>query len=126
MTEYLILLPTDEDAWAQASPETRREVYREHTEFARLAAERGHTITGGAELTHSRGAVVVRGRLDDVRVTEGPFAEAVEQLGGYYLVQTDDLDDLLQLCGIIAGETGVEVRATVQDSDPDGPTGGTA
>lgn len=111
MAEYAILLPGDENAWAESTPEQRDAVYAKHTEFAKLLAERGHTVTGGAELTRSTQAKVVRGGLDDIIITDGPYAETVEQLTGFYLVKTDDLDDLLQVCGLLAGAEGkVEVR----------------
>jgi hypothetical protein len=112
-TEYAILLPGDESRWERATEAERAAMYARHEEFMRLLHERGHRITGGAELTHSRTARVVRGTLDDVSVTEGPFAETVEQLSGFYLVATDDLDDLLRVCGLLAGPDGLEVRALV-------------
>ena len=46
-------------------------------------------------------------------VSEGPYAEVAEQFTGFYLVESDGLDDLPQVCGILAGADGVvEVRAT--------------
>jgi hypothetical protein len=110
MEDYLILLPGDETSWEQASPEQRAAVYEQHGRFARALAERGHTVVGGAELTHSRETRVVRGTLDDVSVTQGPYAETVEQLTGFYHVRTADLEDLLQVCGLLADGSGVEVR----------------
>ena len=115
-TTYAILLPGDEDHWAAVAPEERARVYAEHDRFSRTLAERGHAVVGGAELTHSRGARTVRQANDgSLAVTDGPYAEAVEQLTGFYLVQSDDLDDLLEVCGILAatGDT-VEVRALVE------------
>ncbi|GAA1165173.1 YciI family protein [Nocardioides aquiterrae] len=110
MTTYAVLLPGDEATWESASEEQRAAMYARHGEFARLLEERGHQITGGAELTHSRAAKVVRAD----GVTDGPYAETVEQLTGFYTVETDDLDDLLEVCGLLAGPDGVvEVRATV-------------
>ncbi len=112
MTEYAILLPGVEDRWANATEDERKATYARHAEFSRLLAKRGHTLTGGAELTHSKQAKVVRGGLDAVTVTDGPYAETVEQITGFYLARTDNLDDLLNLCGLLAGHTGaVEVRA---------------
>lgn len=113
-TEYVILLPGDENAWESSDDDARAAVYAKHEEFMKTLRENGHTVTGGAELTHSRGAKVVRSSGRELAVTDGPYAETAEQLTGFYLVKTDDLDDLLTVCGILAGvEGGVEVRATV-------------
>ena len=121
MTTYVVLLPGDEATWEGVSEEERSAVYAGHGEFARLLAERGHKITGGAELTHSREAKVVRPTESGMRVTDGPYAETVEQLTGFYLVETDDLDDLLEVCAVLAdGDGAVEVRAAVGGAD--GPT----
>ena len=51
-------------------------------------------------------------------VTDGPFTETAEQVGGFYLVETDDLDDLLDCCTIIAAVgDGIEVRRTVDPAE---------
>lgn len=114
MTEYVVLLAGSEAGWAAATEEQRAATYRRHGEFAAALAERGHTITGGAELTHSSGSVVVRVGADGPVVTEGPYAETVEQLTGFYIVQSDDPDDLAAVCAILADAEGVvEIRSTV-------------
>jgi hypothetical protein len=110
-TTYAVLFPGNEKTWAEASPEERARVYGLHGRFAELLAERGHRVTGGAELADSSGAKVVRGTLDNVSVTDGPFAETVEQLTGFYLVESDDLEDLLNICGVVSEGDPVEVRA---------------
>lgn len=113
MTEYAVLLPGNEAAWEAADQATRDTVYARHTDFAKALADRGHTVTGGAELTHSRTARIVR--TADGPATDGPYAEAAEQLTGFYLVRTEDVDDLVDVCRMLvgdgAGEGGVEVRA---------------
>lgn len=117
MTEYVVLLPGNEAAWEAATEQQKAEMYATHGEFAKLLAERGHRVTGGNELTHSRQAKVVRRNGAGVTVTDGPYAETTEQLTGYYVVDTDDLDDLLQVVGVLAGADGaVEVRSTVDHS----------
>ena len=122
MTTYVVLLPGDEPAWENATEEQRAAVYAQHGEFARALEERGHTITGGAELTHSREAKVVRRGGAGVTITDGPYAETVEQLSGFYVVETDDLDDLLEVCALLAdAESAVEVRAAVT-GEPEEPT----
>jgi hypothetical protein len=115
MTTYVVLLPGDESTWESATPEQRAAMYEIHGRFAATLAERGHKITGGAELTHSRSTKQVRrDAAGAVLVSDGPFAETVEQLTGFYVVESDDLDDLLQVCGLLAnGGAPVEVRATV-------------
>ena len=119
-TTYAVLLPGDESVWEAAGPEERAATYARHEEFSRLLEERGHSIVGGAELTHSRTAKVVRAGADGPVVSDGPYAETVEQLSGFYLVRSDDLDDLLEICALLAGaDGGVEVRATVEhEGDP--------
>ncbi|HEX4189929.1 MAG TPA: YciI family protein [Marmoricola sp.] len=114
MPEYAILLPGDESAWENGDAEFRAEMYTKHMKFAELLAARGHTVTGGNQLQASASARIVKGSLDQVSVTEGPYAETAEQLTGFYTVKSDDLDDLLKVCGILAeGGRAVEVRETV-------------
>ena len=111
MTQYLILIPSDEDAWEASGPDAQQAVYDHHGRFSALLEAHGHKILGGAELKHSREAKVVRGTPSALVITEGPYAETVEQLSGYYLVESSDLDDLLQVCGVLTdAESAVEVR----------------
>ncbi len=116
-TTYAILLPGDENRWESTSAEDRAAMYGVHREFSELLAARGHKVVGGAELTHSREAKVVRGSGDAMTVTDGPYAESVEQLTGFYLVESDEVDDLLRIASMLGGDFGgVEVRATVDHS----------
>lgn len=112
MTEYVVLLPGDEAEWEAAPEERRQATYAQHREFAKLLEERGHRVTGGAELTHSRETKLLRTATDGTQtVTDGPFAETVEQLTGFYLIDSPDLDDLLEVCKVLGkGEGVIEVR----------------
>ena len=115
MTEYIVLLPGNETEWAKADEAERARVYGKHQEFAAALAERGHKVTGGAELAKSEEARTVRRTGGSIAITDGPYAETVEQLTGYYTVQSDDLEDLLQCVGILAeGESGLEVRRCLE------------
>lgn len=119
-TEYVVLIHGDESAWAEASEEERTATYGRHEEFARLLEERGHSITGGAELTHPATARLVRAGS----VGDGPYAQAAEQLGGFYTVASDDLDGLLEVCAVLAvGGDTIEVRACVDQSAEPGDAG---
>jgi hypothetical protein len=112
MTEYVVLLPGDEAEWEAATEERRQATYQQHREFAKLLEERGHRVTGGAELAHSREAKVLRTDPDGHHsVTAGPYAESVEQLTGFYIIDTSDPDDLLEVCKVLGrGEGVIEVR----------------
>lgn len=112
MTDYVILLPGDEASWEAADEATRAAVYERHALFSRTLEERGHTVTGGAELAPSSTARTVRTENGTVSITDGPYAETVEQLTGFYLVRSDDLDDLADVCRILADADGaIEIRA---------------
>jgi hypothetical protein len=106
MAKYVVLIPADEPAWESTAQEEKERVYAAHSEFAKLLAERGHTFVEGAELVPSTEARIVSGSLDDVTVTDGPYAESAEQLSGFYVIDTDDLDDLLRCVGRICSAEG--------------------
>lgn len=123
-TEYMVLLPSVEQRWLDATPEQKAAVYGRHRQFAEMLAERGHTMTGGSELAHSSGSKVVHA---DGSVTDGPYAETVEQLSGFYLIRTDDLDDLLQVVAVLAGADGVvELRECLEQPDAGADAGAPA
>ena len=112
MTSYVVLLPGDESAWEATPDEQKQKMYAVHAEFARLLAERGHQMTGGAELAPSREARVLRtSDSGEQTVTQGPYAETAEQLTGFYVVETSDLDGLIDLCRMLGqGERAIEIR----------------
>ncbi len=117
MTEYVVLIVGDADRWwTTMTDEERAAGYAEYGRFDEELSRRGHEVTGGAELHGmARARSIPAGGGP---VTDGPFAETSEQVGGFYQVESDDLDDLLDCCRIIAalGDT-VEVRRTVQPED---------
>lgn len=123
MTEYMVVIVGDADRWWTAmSQQQRRDGYAEYTRFDAELADRGHRVTGGAELHPTSQARTVQpgGRS----VTDGPFAESAEQVGGFYLVETDDLDDLTDCCRIIAAlGDAVEIRRTVTSEERAAATG---
>ena len=117
MTQYLVLLPSPEPRYATATDQEKQDLHQAHTEFVELLEQRGHKLVGGAQLTPSSQARVARGTaVDQVSLTEGPYAESAEQVGGYYQVETDDLDDLAQVCGRLMAtpfHPAVEIRPTL-------------
>ncbi len=110
MAQYTILIYEDENAYATASPELMDEVIQEHDAFTAAVPGLGATVLGGSALEPSGTATSVRGG----EVTDGPFVETKEALGGYYLIEAPDLDTALavaKLCPARFG--GVEVRPVI-------------
>jgi len=108
MAQYLILIYEDETQYATASPQVFDEVMQAHNAFAGQVEEHGAKLLGGNALQSTGTATSIRGGSD---VTDGPFVETKEVLGGYYLVDAPDLDAALavgRLCPARFG--GVEVR----------------
>lgn len=117
MTEYVVLISGDERRWwEEMTPEQAQATYAEHTRFSEEVVKRGHRIIGGAQLHRSSETRTIP--AGGGAVTEGPYAETTEQVGGLYHVASDDLDDLLELCQILAG-TGdaIEVRPCVDAAE---------
>lgn len=120
MTEYMLIIPDDYDAWEAMTPQQRDAIYAKHDDFAARLKEGGHIVTGGAELTMPRTARTVRNGPGGISVTDGPYAESVEQLSGFYLIESTDPADLEQACAIIAEHFPVEIRQVgraVEDKD---------
>ena len=117
MSAYVVTIPGDESAWDARTRDDWRAVDAAHSAFRAALLQRGHAVVASHQLTHSREAKVARKAGDDVRVTDGPFAETVEQIGGVYVIDTSDVDDLMRLVTELARtERAVEVRPTVDHS----------
>jgi hypothetical protein len=118
MTEYVVLLPGDESVWEHTPPEGKEAMYAIHRRFAQALEERGHKVTGGSELAPSREAKVLHTDADgNHTITDGPYAETVEQLTGFYIIDSEDLDDLIEVCKILGrGEGAIEIRAAAGGS----------
>ena len=117
MTQYLVLLPSPEGRYATATEQEKQDLHTAHNEFVQLLERRGHKRVDGAQLTPSSQSRVVRGSaLDDITLTDGPYAESAEQVGGYYLVETDDVEDLARVCGRLLAtpfHPAIEIRPTL-------------
>ncbi|MEO7979464.1 MAG: YciI family protein [Sporichthyaceae bacterium] len=107
MSEYLILIYEDEKGYAEAGEAAWQMAMEAHGRFADQVAEMGAKLVGGNGLQHTATATTVRGDS----VTDGPFAETKESLGGYYLIDAADLDQALAIAKLCpAPYGGVEVR----------------
>jgi hypothetical protein len=106
MAQYLILIYEDESAYGD-KPEVWQQVGEAHARFAAQVPELGGEILGGEALQSTHNATTIRGDV----VTDGPFAETKEALGGYYLIEAKDLDHALAISKLCPAQYGgVEVR----------------
>jgi hypothetical protein len=104
MGQYLILIYEDESGYANATQEQLNQVTEAH---GRFAEQTGAKVLGGNALQPTPTATSIRGDV----VTDGPFVETKEALGGYYLIEAKDLDQALAVAKLCpAGFGGVEVR----------------
>jgi hypothetical protein len=113
MTQYVILIYENESSYADASPEVWQTAMEAHGRFAEQVGEKGGKMLGGEALQPTPTATSIRGDV----VTDGPFAETKEALGGFYLIEARDLDqalDIAKLCPAPYG--GVEVRPVMDTS----------
>jgi hypothetical protein len=90
-------------------------MYEEYDKYANWLVERGW-MRGGDELASTKSATTVRVRDGEVLSTDGPFAETKEQLGGYFLIECDDLDQAIEAAGKLPGAKrgSIEVRPILE------------
>jgi hypothetical protein len=113
MAEYMILIYEDEAPYGDPSTQAWQQAMEAHGRFAEQVVQRGGKILGGNALQPTSTATTIRGDV----VTDGPFAETKEALGGYYLIEATDLDHALSLAKLCpAPYGGVEVRPVLDTS----------
>jgi hypothetical protein len=111
---YLILLYGDEQAEESTTAEERRAIVDEHIALGRRLREAGAHVAGEA-LAGSSEARVLRREAGTPLVTDGPYAETKEQLGGFYLLECADIEEALAWAEQIPQSPGlvVEIRPVV-------------
>jgi hypothetical protein len=110
--KYMLLIYADENAWTDAE---REDCYVESTALTHELSARGQYVSA-APLKPVALATSVRVRNGKPLVTDGPFAETREQLGGYFMIDAKDLNEAIAIAGRIPGarKGTVEVRPVVE------------
>jgi hypothetical protein len=109
--QYLLLIYSPEShRESMPEPETKK-IYQQYGELIADLRKDGKYL-GGHELQPTTSATTVRVRNGKKAVTDGPFAETKEQLGGYFLVEAKDLDEAMSIAARIPTATAgsIEVR----------------
>jgi hypothetical protein len=112
--KVLALIWSEEGAWEKLSQDEREAWYAQYRAFA---ADANDKLAGGDELAPTRAATTVRVRDGQTTVTDGPFAETREQLGGYFVLDVESLDEATELAARIPGARhgAVELRAAYEE-----------
>jgi hypothetical protein len=115
MAQYMVLIYGDEAQWDARTDEGIRATDAGHRAFAERA---GSSILASGELESSGTATTLRAGGERPLVTDGPFLETKEVLGGFYLVEADSLDEAIEWASRIPAATHgtIEVRPVVDHS----------
>ncbi len=114
--KYMVLLVDGED-WTQMTPEQRASEMAKHAAFDEAVAARADCeILGGEALDEASVTLARTNAAGKIELTDGPFAEATEGIGGYYVVDAPDLDTLAELLEVLPDYV-MEIRPVASPGD---------
>jgi hypothetical protein len=114
--KYLCLVYLDENVLDGLSEREKKALVDDSLDYDDVLRKSGHLVLASA-LQRVRTAATVRPRDGKVLVTDGPFAETVEQISGFYVVECDDLDGLTEaLREMLPAHSRLEIRPVPRDS----------
>jgi hypothetical protein len=118
--KVIALIHADEAAWDALSDDERSAAYDRYRAFSEEGRRAG-VVIGGDELAPVRDATTVRVREGQTVVSDGPYAETKEALGGYYLLECPSLEEAVEWAARIpaAAHGAVEVRQVHVDEPED-------
>ncbi|MFC7490980.1 MULTISPECIES: YciI family protein [unclassified Knoellia] len=116
MKRYLVLLAYEPGGWEAATPEERQVYVDGHNAFHAFVDEHGRRVSGAA-LADADTATTIRRRDGRALVTDGPFVESVEMIGGYYDIELPDLDVAIAAASMLPPAYTVEIRAVIELDD---------
>lgn len=113
--KYMMLIYHSEQEWAKLADPQRQQIVGEYMQLTQQLKSSGHWLAS-APLQPTTTASSVQTRDGKQLVTDGPFAETREQLGGYYLIEAKNLDEALGIARRIPGARygTVEVRPVLE------------
>jgi hypothetical protein len=112
--QYMLLIYSEPGSWSSLSEEERSAMYEEYFALSRRLRDQGKFVSSH-ELQPSSTATTVQVHDGETEVTDGPFAETKEVLGGYYLIEAESLDEAIEWASQIpsARHGKVEIRPVV-------------
>jgi hypothetical protein len=116
---YALLIYANEQEWASQSQEETEAQFQEYMAFTKDIVDRG-VHKGGEALQMTSTATTVRVRDGETVTTDGPFAETKEQLGGFYILECNDLDEAIEAAARIPDvrRGSIEIRPVMEIDAP--------
>lgn len=114
---YMLMIYENTGALADASEAELAAMYAEHGALAEALTAKG-ALVAGEQLAPVTTATTVRTSKGRSVIADGPFAETIEHLGGFYLIEAEDLDAAMTYAKMLSGT--VEIRPVVDTSDMPG------
>lgn len=111
--QYMLMCCFNERQWEEIPEPVRNQIMHDYGAWEQAIATSGH-YRGGGKLQPTANATTIRGKNGKPAITDGPFAETKEQLGGYHLIECKDLDEALSIAKripTIPFGGAIEVRA---------------
>ena len=117
--KYALLIYAQEGGWDALSDDERKAITQQYSDFGTWLSGRGW-IRGGDQLAETSSATSVRVENGRTVTTDGPYAETKEQLGGFYLIECDNLDQAIEAASRIPAAQGglIEVRPLMEFNQP--------
>lgn len=120
MAQYMFLLFDSEEWYDELTADNWQSTMKLHTAFSEAVEAAGASILGGAALERSTTASTIKQGDGEPLITDGPFIETKEALGGFYLLECKDLDQALALAKLCPSNN-IEVRPVMDTSSDAGP-----
>jgi hypothetical protein len=113
--KYMLLIYHDEAIWGRKTENERQQIYGEYRQLIEELRTRGKYVAGD-QLQPAATASSVRVRESKPIITDGPFAETREQVGGFFMIEANDLQEATSIAALIpSARMGlIEVRPVVE------------
>jgi hypothetical protein len=109
--KYFVLIAHSPTGWSSMSADEQAESMNDHVRFHQAVGEH---MLGGEALADSDAATTLRHVDGQPVLTDGPFAETAEMIGGFYLIDAPDLDTVVEWCRILPHGYSLEIRPCVE------------
>lgn len=107
--KYMLMLYEKDTDWDAVQSERLEAALGEHEKFVQMLRERGIAFSGAA-LRQSTAATTLRRSRDRIVVSDGPYVELKEHIGGFYTIDAPDLDAAIEIAKLCPTGTGTEIR----------------